>query len=195
MANHAYVVPSKMPTFDQVDAIVCRVVAEKFPMMVVESYRDKEHSEKSLPDLKGGWFVYHPNDKDYFGLKFWFGTYLIDVVSKLPHVSLGRDSDSDGEYELAFAVEFQHGHSFEILWWMEYEIREAVGRELNAHMFDDGVGDMGKPRRRVFKNFRQYQYQLYRNCNRVAGWDDFILKGLEEGKAVVPEDVRPLYGV
>jgi hypothetical protein len=194
MANHAYVIPPEMPTFDQVDKIVRRVVAEKFPMLVVEAYPDKAYFERIRPELKGYWFVYHPENRDYFALEFWFGSNLLELdCSDIPHVSLGQERIGAAvDMERAFAVEFRHGHSYDILWWIEYEIREEVGCALNARMFDDGVGDCGKPRTDRYDTLAEYRKQqngkiVRRLTSAVANW-------LRAEKKTAPKSIRRLYG-
>jgi hypothetical protein len=202
MANHGYAVPPEMPTFERVDAIVRRVVSEKFPMLLVESDPNKAHLERSRPELKGYWLIYHPGNRGHFGLEFWFGSYLLDGRVWVPHVSLGPESVGDTIMERVFAVEFRHGHAYDILWWIEYEIREAVGRELGAAMFDDGAGYYGDPLKPIFGTFLEYQEgSLPKKEDDIITEEqrglqmDFFLKKIRREMEEVPEDVWPLYGV
>ena len=178
MANHAYVVTPVKPTVAQVDAIVRRVVSEKFPMLVVETHPDTEEAY---------WQVTHPKDTAYLVLDFWFGDHRLDKdeLARIPHVVL--DEEDDGMTNV-FAIEFRHGHSYEMLWWIEHEIREAVGRELDGCMFDDGVGIMGEPDPDTYATYMEYR--------RRRGWTtgDCVAELLRHEKASLPKDMREIYG-
>jgi len=148
------------------------------------------------PDIDGGrWNIYYPTDGVIFRLGLWMGDYYFekDEAAKIPHVELGKVED---DMLMVFAIEFRHGHSYDILWWIEHEIREAIGRELKGWMFDDGVGEIGEPDKRTYSSYYDYQMNAWNISLKrdIIRKSVMILMMLAE-RRMAPKEVRRLYGL
>ena len=187
MANHAYVVPGRKPTVEEVDAVVRKVVAGKFPMLDLEL----KVGDKDAWSQEATWILRSPED-DQFAIVFWFGDHWLSKPDPSPKVVLQPDVHEG--MDKVFAVEFRHGHSWRILWWIEWEIRNAVAKALGARMYDDAYYKEGgeAPLNETYPSYVRYMKACLAREGRVRR---AVLMAMERSEMnTAPESVRELYG-
>jgi hypothetical protein len=71
----------------------------------------------TVRSIDGGWAISHRLQPDDLSFNIW--------VSKC-----GKKQ----------ALQIPHRHSYNFMWWVEYEIRERLAQDLEARQYDEGVG-------------------------------------------------------
>lgn len=124
MANHAYAKTGKEIDPEDLNKRVEKLIAEKLGGLFSIERNEKENS----------WFILAKCDKK-ISFMFWisdeeeYGEYIDgEFVEYKKSKILSKNS----------VIEFRHGHGFSFMWWVESVVRENLGKQYNARMFDDG---------------------------------------------------------
>lgn len=121
MANLAAVIPKTMPSDDEIHSFIEGIVRKRFPQFMLIRH---EYPTYTM------WLLRHKIE-EHIALQFWTGT-TFDPDEEY------RENENYTEIP---CIEFQHGHNWNFLWWVEYELREPLAIHLNARVVDDGVGE------------------------------------------------------
>lgn len=145
MANHAKVITGKTLDPAEVNEIVQRLNKEKLGGVFTITLGRGHYGEHQ-------WFLQY-KDEGFIGMHFW----LTD------NQQWGEEKDGKWiEFDepkvisKQSCIEFRHGHSFQFMWWVEGLFRENLGVHYNAEMWDDGVGECGKPDPERYETFKTY---------------------------------------
>lgn len=173
MANHAYVIPKKMPTRKQIDTDAREIVTRKFPMFDLHY------------DGKKNWHLQYKDD-GYIGLIFWIDKYgLIETWTP--------ETEECKVYRPC--IEFRHGHSRPFMWWVEYEIREELALRYKAQCADDGTPGYDPPQTDRYNSYMEYLVRTrWDMLAEDDKWRDFLNMELESSRAGLPQELLPLIG-
>jgi len=163
MANLAAVIPKTMPSDDEIHSFIEGIVRKKFPQFMLVRH------EKPTYTI---WTLRHKLEQ-HIALQFW----------------TGKTFNPDEEYQEAEdytempCIEFQHGHNWNFLWWVERELREPLAVHFDARIIDDGVGET-KPKTNSYDTYEEYVKATMPEWS-LSVW-------IDEEIQHVPDDIKTL---
>lgn len=182
--NSAYVFPKKFPTSAQIDADVREIVARKFPEFVVHFHEKevawtvqyKKAAYKVATTRQIGFLRYDAANPG-----------LIEYLCLILRLS---------KWNRRKCIEFQHGHSYDILWWLEYEIREELALMYKAKTADDAISGYHEPQIERFANYKEYLLFVYehRLITKVDFWRKHLNQILNICRETLPKNLHYLVG-
>lgn len=86
-------------------------------------------------------------------------------------------------------IEFRHGHVYQFLWWVEYEIREELACRYDAWSVDDSDFKFDQPQQERFNTYEDY---LKRNYPNFFIHEQFIHEQIELAKQSLPKKFHSL---
>lgn len=86
------------------------------------------------------------------------------------------------------ALQIPHKHCYEVMWWVEYEIRERLAGKLDAKQFDEGVGNVENATE-FYQTYNDYLNAVYPTAYRLLK----VRMAKDEARAL-PADLRRRLG-
>ncbi len=111
-----------------------------------------------------GWLIKHPENED---------------LAFTIHFDEFRDEK---------ALSIPHRHCYEVMWWVEHEIRERLAKAFNAKQYDEGIG--------AVKNAKVYfdTYSDYLTATYPERFRHVKLMMAKEEAYLLPADIRGKLG-
>lgn len=126
MANCGYLALTEGDELDpdQIEQWAAEFFAERFPLFTT----------KSEPSLHENCWIYRYKDDGYLALVFYIGK-----------TEVWEDKDDEEEPDVVPAVVFRHGHSYDLLYWIEQELQVFLQQRLTEAGYEVSALDDGVP--------------------------------------------------
>jgi hypothetical protein len=178
MANHAYVIPDKLPDPQRINDDVFAIVKRKFPQFQLE-----------FDATQNSWMLSYKGD-GYIAMTFWLDEYGDPETFDEATEKWGR---------MLPCIEFRHGHAYQFMWWVEYEIREELARLYNAQVVDDGLGTFDPPQLdpqlERYDTYRDYLVRTrWDELESDPAWKEFLNRQMDIEREALPDELKPLIG-
>lgn len=112
----------------------------------------------------GGWLVQHPVNSELA-----FNVWL-------------------EKHQRRKALAIPHKHCYEIMWWVEYEVRERLARDFDASQYDEGAGHVENSLV-FYSTYSDYLTAVY-----PPDYREFKVMMAAEEASLLPDDLRAKLG-